>query len=995
MGRACGGNREWVPGAFSQVNEPFTHVERRLLAPAPRIDLRFARRRSGLTALLVTFGTVLMTLAVRVPARGATLDRFNGFESGGAGDYEAVGSPSASLIHRSDAAGNFGLSTVGGPGSDEYVATTFSAPASVMTDQIWACLASEVVTTPRRIRTWLSSGTVVLQLILRTDNHLSLATGGMIFQEIARSPGQISSCPDFSSVVVEYRAAGAGGDATLELDGVTDSGMQLSPLFIDSTRIGPDDGAPGEVALVWDDHAVLLEEAAIPGLRIAGLLPVPPAADPNFQNNWSPSANCTDAVDCTSEQPPDGDETFVATENAGAGQSFCFQTASSGGVFGNVLSVKQLAVARRTGDEDSIRLPIRLNAMACGGFGAGATSPADLISIEPLYQGVSRRLNVNPASGLPWMLADIDRSELSVTLSDGAGETRVTQVLREVAFDTTGFPSPTPTVTPTSTPTSTPTNTPTDTPTHTPTETPTRTPTFTASNTPTVTPTRTPTRTPTASPTRTFTATETSTPEPTGSPTNTPTTTNTPTETGTPTETETPAPTPTDTDTPAATATPVDTSTATPSHTASLTPTETETATPAPTATITPTVDPNATATNTPTETPTPAPTDTVTETPTVTPTETETATPTPTGPTPTPTETFPPRVDYINAIGAGGANEWQCPPIRAADDPLLSPYAISFAGFTLEDLRFGSENPEERRKQFLSIYVGPGLNEEDYALLRGLSATGGFIERFVAIGGLAVINVSGQPVMAQPNLAPRGVGFQPSGPHSSQVIVTPTPGGPGGFHPYLTGQGYGGETLGIPAFNGWGPTDRGHLTNLPADAVAVLRNSDGFSWIEYNHGAGRVIVTTLTYCTEGSASSQGPALRNLLKYARFFSGGAQTPGVTVTPTSTPTPSATGQASPTATRTRTSSPTPITIATATPTEPLDLTPTPTSTPEPGCTGDCDGDGEVSIDELVRGVAIALGVLDLETCPAMDADRNGQLTIDELLQAVRNALDGCD
>lgn len=68
-------------------------------------------------------------------------------------------------------------------------------------------------------------------------------------------------------------------------------------------------------------------------------------------------------------------------------------------------------------------------------------------------------------------------------------------------------------------------------------------------------------------------------------------------------------------------------------------------------------------------------------------------------------------------------------------------------------------------------------------------------------------------------------------------------------------------------------------------------------------------------------------------------------------------------------------------------------PTPTPTPEP-CSGDCDGDGRVSIDELVVGITIASALAPVETCPRMDSDRDGVVTIDELVAAVGNALDGC-
>jgi hypothetical protein len=59
-----------------------------------------------------------------------------------------------------------------------------------------------------------------------------------------------------------------------------------------------------------------------------------------------------------------------------------------------------------------------------------------------------------------------------------------------------------------------------------------------------------------------------------------------------------------------------------------------------------------------------------------------------------------------------------------------------------------------------------------------------------------------------------------------------------------------------------------------------------------------------------------------------------------------------------------------------------------------CVGDCNGDGEVTIDELLTGVGIGLGSIPYDQCPAFDADRNQSLTIDELLQGVIDTLDGC-
>jgi hypothetical protein len=59
-----------------------------------------------------------------------------------------------------------------------------------------------------------------------------------------------------------------------------------------------------------------------------------------------------------------------------------------------------------------------------------------------------------------------------------------------------------------------------------------------------------------------------------------------------------------------------------------------------------------------------------------------------------------------------------------------------------------------------------------------------------------------------------------------------------------------------------------------------------------------------------------------------------------------------------------------------------------------CTGDCNDDGAVTVDEMVTGVAIALGDADPSACRALDANGDGVVTIDELVAAVTNVLDGC-
>lgn len=60
----------------------------------------------------------------------------------------------------------------------------------------------------------------------------------------------------------------------------------------------------------------------------------------------------------------------------------------------------------------------------------------------------------------------------------------------------------------------------------------------------------------------------------------------------------------------------------------------------------------------------------------------------------------------------------------------------------------------------------------------------------------------------------------------------------------------------------------------------------------------------------------------------------------------------------------------------------------------GCAGDCNGDGMVTVDEIVTGVNIVLGTYPVSSCPAADVNGDGSVTVDELLQAVARALDGC-
>ena len=59
-----------------------------------------------------------------------------------------------------------------------------------------------------------------------------------------------------------------------------------------------------------------------------------------------------------------------------------------------------------------------------------------------------------------------------------------------------------------------------------------------------------------------------------------------------------------------------------------------------------------------------------------------------------------------------------------------------------------------------------------------------------------------------------------------------------------------------------------------------------------------------------------------------------------------------------------------------------------------CVGDCNGDGVVTVNELITGVNIALGSLPLSACPAFDREGDGMVAIGELIAGVSNLLYGC-
>jgi poly(3-hydroxybutyrate) depolymerase/6-phosphogluconolactonase (cycloisomerase 2 family) len=59
-----------------------------------------------------------------------------------------------------------------------------------------------------------------------------------------------------------------------------------------------------------------------------------------------------------------------------------------------------------------------------------------------------------------------------------------------------------------------------------------------------------------------------------------------------------------------------------------------------------------------------------------------------------------------------------------------------------------------------------------------------------------------------------------------------------------------------------------------------------------------------------------------------------------------------------------------------------------------CIGDCDGSTQVSVDEVLTGVNIALESAPLSACEMFDYDGNRAVTVDEIVRGVNSVLAGC-
>lgn len=188
-----------------------------------------------------------------------------------------------------------------------------------------------------------------------------------------------------------------------------------------------------------------------------------------------------------------------------------------------------------------------------------------------------------------------------------------------------------------------------------------------------------------------------------------------------------------------------------------------------------------------------------------------------------------------------------------------------SVLGFTVTQNSIANivATPVATLSTFDVIWINPGFGS--YTNLIAGVAPGGSLEQYVAGGGTLVLNIAGNNGN-QTDIAPGGVDYDRSSTHNAEAFTTP-------LHPYLTGVGYGGAALTPADFNSWSSTDHGQLFGL-LPGTAVLNNTDGVSFVEYNFGSGVVLLNTLTYGW-GSGGAVGAPRDNLLRYSAFVTPSA------------------------------------------------------------------------------------------------------------------------
>ena len=177
-----------------------------------------------------------------------------------------------------------------------------------------------------------------------------------------------------------------------------------------------------------------------------------------------------------------------------------------------------------------------------------------------------------------------------------------------------------------------------------------------------------------------------------------------------------------------------------------------------------------------------------------------------------------------------------------------------------------------------------------------------------------------------------------------------------------------------------------------PTGDVSVARITFNVLGLPGSSTSLAIEITTLAD-TNGSRIAADTVGCSVAVATTMTPGGSPTRTLSV-PTVTPSPTPTATALSTLVTTAAATLTPPASPTIVPVTQTRL-PTPTGTVLPAaCSGDCNGDGMVTVDELLRGVNSALGNQPTSECPSFDRSGDGVITVDEIILGVKLALDGC-
>lgn len=212
-------------------------------------------------------------------------------------------------------------------------------------------------------------------------------------------------------IEVKLISPGIGGSTAVELkiDGTSvasGTGLTLqTPGAFGQVSLGAN-GNPAQTATFYFDD-VAISDSAYPGAGQVNIL-----KPTSMTNSWT-----TGTYTSVNEVPPNGDTSYVSATSNGLVAHFRYDTSATGGVSGNIGTVKQIALVRQ------VTGPMTVQMYSMTQSFAGMTTT--LINPGASYVAIAKLNDTYPDTGVAWTTANIDGSGVGVANS-GTGEVRAT-----------------------------------------------------------------------------------------------------------------------------------------------------------------------------------------------------------------------------------------------------------------------------------------------------------------------------------------------------------------------------------------------------------------------------------------------------------------------------------------------------------------------------------------------------------------------------------------